>query len=111
MAFMPALFITLRVLFVLAICTALLVILQVWLCKRSLKLGLILPCGSFVITLFPTVFIALNMEVRPKNLLALGFFFLVYIIPTIIFGCVWLHYRGRQSIADDLRRMQIEDLE
>lgn len=111
MAIMPAILISLLVLFLFAACTALLVALQVWLCKRSLMLGLILPCGSFLFSLLPTALIALNVGIGPRNLLVLGLLFLVFNIPTVIFCCVWLHYRDRQSMEDDLKRMQIEDLE
>lgn len=38
--------------FMLLVPIALLVVLQVWLCKKSLKLGLILPILSFLLSLF-----------------------------------------------------------
>ena len=39
------------VLFMFALPIALMVALQVWLCKKSLKLGLILPCISLALSL------------------------------------------------------------
>ena len=32
-------------------------------------------------------------------------------IPTLIFGGIWLHYKNRKDLRDDLKRMRIEDLE
>ena len=37
--------------------------------------------------------------------------FLVTNIPTVVFGGIWLHYKGRRDTYEDLKRMRIEDLE
>ena len=68
---------------------ALLVVLQVWMCKKSLKLGLLLP----------------------GNLVVLVGIFLLANIPTFIFGGIWLYFKCRHDGLDALQRMQIEDLE
>ena len=36
--------------------------------------------------------------------------FLVSNIPTVVFGGIWLHYKGRRDTQDDLKRMRVEDL-
>lgn len=65
-----------RVLFVLLVSLlviALLVILQVWLCKKSIKLGLILPIISLVLSLPTTIFVAFNMVgAGPKNIIVIA---------------------------------------
>ena len=35
---------------------------------------------------------------------------LVSNIPTVVFGGIWLHYKGRRDTQDDLKRMRVEDL-
>lgn len=104
-----------RVLFVLLVSLlviALLVILQIWLCKKSTKLGLILPIISLVLSLPTTIFVAFNMVgAGPKNIIVIAVTFLASNILTIIFGGIWLHYKGRKDTLNDLKRMQIEDLE
>ncbi len=150
------------VLFVFALPIALMVALQVWLCKKSLKLGLILPCISLALSLilvlsmatFSTLTVTAGntmvtpigggatqspaqedyieipaqeedyvevpaqegvprqkTEFHPQTLLAVGVVFLVSNIPTVVFGGIWLHYKGRQDTLEDLKRMRIEDLE
>lgn len=47
----------------------LLVALQIWLCKKSLRLGLILPCISLAMSL----------------------------LLTVILGCIWLYYKGHRD--------------
>ena len=102
----------LLVLLVSLLVIALLVILQVWLCKKSTKLGLILPIISFVLSLPMTIFVAFNMVgAGPKNIIVIAVTFLASNILTIIFGGIWLHYKGRKDTLNDLKRMQIEDLE
>ena len=131
-------------LFILLLPVALLVALQVWLCRKNVKLGLILPglslALSLLLTLSLVVFSAVNMEVgggsirvmdengnviqeeiiepperkvefHPRTLMASGVVFLVSNIPTAVFGGIWLHYKGRRDTYEDLKRMQIEDLE
>ena len=77
-----------RVLFVLLVSLlviALLVILQVWLCKKSIKLGLILPIISLVLSLPTTIFVAFNMVgAGPKNIIVIAVTFcMVYPARTI----------------------------
>ena len=119
---------------------ALLVALQVWMCKKSVRLGLILPGISLALSLLLTLAIGLGVGVfsrggntlvvqdettgqiieqsyesdwqfEPAALLPAGLVFLVTNIPTVVFGGIWLHYKGRKDTADDLKRMKIEDLE
>lgn len=91
---------------------ALLVVLQVRLCKKSTKLGLILPAVSFVFSLLMTIFVVFNMVgAGPANIVVIAITFFAANIPTIIFGGIWLHYKGRKDTLNDLKRMQIEDLE
>lgn len=142
---------------------ALLVILQVWLCRKSLKLGVILPVLSLLTSLLLVLglagFTALgapnsgkltleengsiveqkvyqdgmvtvyngsgelidqypdsNGDPHPNQRLTSGAtvaaicVFLVANIPTVVFGGIWLHYKGLKNTHDSLKRMQIEDL-
>ena len=99
-------------LFAILLPVALLVALQVWLCKKSVKLGLILPGISLAVSLLLTALIAINLiGAGPRNLIAMAVIFLVANIPTVVFGGIWLHFKGRQDTMDDLKRMKIEDLE
>ena len=115
---------------------ALLVLLQVWLCKKSVRLGLILPGISLVLSMVLVFSMAAfgrigggALRVTDENgnviqeetikappikageVVAVGLVFLVSNIPTVVFGGVWLHYKGRKDTLDDLKRMRIEDLE
>ena len=99
-------------LFAILLPVALLVALQVWLCKKSVKLGLILPGISLAVSLLLTTLIAINLiGAVPRNLIAMAVIFLVANISTVVFGGIWLHFKGRQDTMDDLKRMKIEDLE
>ena len=99
-------------LFILVLPVALLVALQVWLCRKSLRLGLILPGLSLAISLLITLIIVFNMVgAGPRNLIVLALVLLVCNIPTVVYGGIWLHYKGRKETLDDLKRMRIEDLE
>ena len=130
-------------LFILLLPVALLMALQVWLCKKNLKLGLILPVLSLLLSLFivfsiPTYTTVGGSSVRaidengqiveipdyqykvgtwsemkklPNVLPTIVIVFLASNIPTVVFGGIWLHYKGRKDTADDLKRMKIEDLE
>lgn len=108
---MPTLGLIIMLLFLLLV-FALLVVLQVWLCKKNTKLGLILPGICLVFSLLLTLLLAINVVgAQLGNLLIIGVTFLVTNIPTMIFGGIWLHYKGRRDTLDDLRRMQINDLD
>ena len=147
-------------LFILLLPVALLVALQVWLCRKGKRLGLILPGISLALSLmlvfsmaaFSTLtvrggntlvsggadlvtasgdevpaqegeYIELpaqegvprgekeKTQFHPQGLIAAGAVFLVANIPTVVFGGIWLHYKGRRDTLDDLKRMRIEDLE
>ena len=91
---------------------ALLVVLQVWMCKKSLKLGLLLPGIFLVLGLMLTAVFAINaVGAMPGNLVVLVGIFLLANIPTFIFGGIWLYFKRRHDGLDALQRMQIEDLE
>ena len=154
---------------------ALLVALQVWLCRKSVRLGLILPALSLLFSLLIVFSIAAfngmgvgggslvleeNGEVVQETIyrngmvyvydgegnlieeypdpnvqealeasgdrnplqqtvggvslgaiLVLGVLFLVCNIPTLIFGGIWLHFKNRRDLWEDMKRMRIEDLE
>lgn len=123
-------------LFVIMLPIGLLVLLQVWLCKKSVRLGLILPGISLVLSMVLVFSMAafgrigggallvtdengnvIQEEtikappIKAGEVVAVGLVFLVSNIPTVVFGGVWLHYKGRKDTLDDLKRMRIEDLE
>lgn len=129
-------------LFMLLLPVALLIALQVWLCRKNVKLGIILPGLSLALSLFLTlslvVFGALSMsagggnvrvtdengnivqefiaperevEFHPRTLIAAGVVFLVSNVPTVVFGGIWLHYKGQRDTYENLKKMRIEDLE
>lgn len=118
---------------------ALLVALQVWLCRKSLKLGLILPAISLALSLLLALTVGAslmltraggtltvrdettgeiiqqedfesNVYTNPAALAGAGVLFLVGNIPTVVFGGIWLHYKGRRDTTADLKKMRIEDL-
>ena len=150
------------VLFMFMLPIALLVALQVWLCRKGKWLGLILPGISLALSLlmafsmaaFSTLTVGGNTmvsggavqvpaqeedyvespaqeedyvespaqegvsrgerektEFHPEGLIAAGVLFLVMNIPTVVFGGIWLHYKGRRDTLEDLKKMRIEDLE
>lgn len=118
---------------------ALLVALQVFLCRRGRKLGLILPVLSLVLSFVLTSVALINCvtpaaatmttvdengqmveEVLPQpdfypptggEIAALVALFLTCNIPTAAFGGIWLYYKNRHDFQDGLRRMNIQDLE
>ena len=128
------------ILFMFFLPIALLVALQVWLCRKSLKLGLILPALSLTLSLLLALTVGAslmltraggtltvrdevtgeiiqqedfesNVYTNPAALAGAGVLFLVGNIPTVVFGGIWLHYKGRRDTYEDLKRMRIEDLE
>lgn len=128
-------------LFIMMIPVALLVALQVWLCRKNVKLGIILPGLSLALSLLLTGVVGLSMGafsrvgntltvrdesdgkivyqeshesdtgIPPRALIAAGVAFLLTNIPTVTFGGIWLHYKGRRDTYEDLKKMRIEDLE
>lgn len=140
------------VLFMFMLPIALLVALQVWMCRKGKWLGLILPGISLALSLvmafsmaaFSTLTVGGNTmvsggavqvpaqeedyvespaqegvpggerektEFHPEGLITAGVLFLVMNIPTVVFGGIWLHYKGRRDTLEDLKKMRIEDLE
>ena len=114
--------------------------LQVFLCRKSRKLGLILPVLSLVLSFVLTSVALINCvtpaaaatmttvdengqmveEVIPQpdfypptggEIAALVALFLTCNIPTAAFGGIWLYYKNRHDFQDGLRRMNIQDLE
>lgn len=123
-------------LFVLLIPMSLLVMLQVWLCKKGRRLGLILPALSLLMSLLLVLSMGAftragvshisydesgnvtyeehydsGWQFATDKLLPITAVFLVGNIPTAVFGGIWLHYKGRRDTQDALERMRIEDLE
>ena len=120
---------------------ALLVVAQVWLSKRGKWLGLILPVLSLLLSLMLVFGVAAfqmggtggsylvvtdeqgnviqeehreeehEISLTPGAVGAIATLFLVSNIPQVVFGGIWLHYKGRRDVQDDLKRMKIEDLE
>ena len=122
-------------LFVIMLPIALLVALQVWLCRKGKRLGLILPGVSLALSLLLVFSIAAFGRIGGGNLrltdgngnviqeetvpasrlkaeevVAVGLVFLVSNIPTVVFGGIWLHYKGRRETLEDLKKMRTEDL-
>ena len=117
---------------------ALVIILQVVLCKKSRKLGLILPILTLLLSLLLTFSAAAiqgmrggstwvadeygnvthyeedeedQVKLTPQKVGAVAGVFLVSNIPTVVFGGIWLYYKNRRDFKDDLKKMKIEDLE
>ena len=126
-------------LFFLLLPVALVVVLQVWLCKKSKRLGLILPVLSLLLSLVLVFSVVAFQRVGGSGHLvvtdgdgniiqeeytesepdpltlgdvgAVAGVFLVSNIPTVVFGGIWLYYKNRRDFRDDLKKMKIEDLE
>ena len=124
-------------LFTMLIPIALLVMLQVWLCRRGKWLGVILPGLSLLLSLLLIFGITAfqgesgsamtdetgqvlqehhgqedhHMELTPGAVGAVAGLFLVSNIPTVVFGGIWLYYKNRRDFQEDLKKMKIEDLE
>lgn len=143
---------------------ALVIALQVWLCKRRTRwLGLILPGLSFLFSLLLVFSFASfglmtssgsggatleengqvlqqtitengmvtvydgegniidqypdpnaqenQSRISLETVLAVGGLFLVGNIPTVVLGGIWLHYKNRRDFQDEMRKMNIQDLE
>ena len=127
--------------FMMLVPIALLVVLQVWLCRKGRRLGLILPVLSLLLSLLLVVNLTgIQMyagvgtttvttygedgqiveqhheehergELTPGAMGSIAILFLVSNIPTVVFGGIWLHYKNRRDFQDDLKKMRIEDLE
>ncbi len=44
------------------------------------------------------------------ELAAAGGVFLVANIPTVVLGGIWLHYKTRQDLREEMKRMDLQDL-
>lgn len=126
-------------LFFILVPIGLLVAVQVWLCRKSLKLGLILPALSLALSLLLALTVGASLALtraggtvtvrdettgeivrqedfesdvytNPAALAGAGVLFLAANIPTVVFGGIWLHYKGRRDTVADLKKMRIEDL-
>ena len=116
---------------------ALVVALQVWLCRKGKWLGLILPA----ITLAMSLMICLSVvgfsavtgggsvqvtdgniveeyhreeehhQLQPADLAMVGGVFLVFNVPTLVLGGIWLYYKNRREWKEDMKKMNIQDLE
>ena len=49
--------------------------------------------------------------VRPGTALTAAGVFLVNNIPTVVLGGIWLHYKNRRDFQDEMKKMNIQDLE
>ena len=112
---------------------ALVVALQVWLCRKGKWLGLILPA----ITLAMSLMICLSVvgfsavtgggsvqvtdghgniveeyhreeehhQLQPADLAMVGGVFLVFNVPTLVLGGIWLYYKNRREWKEDLKKI------
>lgn len=123
---------------------ALLIVLQVWLCKKGRWLGLILPGISLILSLLMTFSLTAFTRVSAGGgavrvtdeagqviqeipvqeagtaqqfvmdrgvAIAAVSVFLAANIPTVVYGGIWLHYKGQRDTLEAVKRMRIEDLE
>ena len=116
---------------------ALVVALQVWLCKRRSRwLGLILPGLTLLVSLLILLSMAAFTQVGASELVhdehgavveehhtehwetlagmelaEVGGAFLVANIPTVVLGGIWLHYKNRRDLREEMKRMDLQDLE
>ena len=49
--------------------------------------------------------------VGPETVLTAAGVFLVNNIPTVVLGGIWLHYKNRRDFQDEMKKMNIQDLE
>ena len=116
---------------------ALLVALQVWLCRQRARwLGLILPVLSLVCSLLLVLSLAVftraagtltvydsqgnvvqqeqvesDQQPVADALAGAAVVFLVANIPTVVFGGIWLNSKTRRDLQEELRKMDLKDLE
>ena len=107
---------------------ALVLALQVWLCRRKNRwLGLILPGLSLAVSLLSllsmlafrgavggSMTVTENGQVVEETVTENGMT-TVYDgegnIPTVVLGGIWLHYKNRRDFQDEMKKMNIQDLE
>ena len=116
---------------------ALVILLQVWLCKRGKWPGLILPGLSLAVSLLLVLSLSAftyvgsgalqvtdehghtvyeehhqpQMQIQNGSLTRVGMLFVISNIPTAILGGIWLHYKKGRSWKEDLHKMNIQDLD
>ena len=116
---------------------ALAVALQVWLCKRRSRwLGLILPGLTLLASLLILLSMAAFTQVGASEVVydehgavveehhaehweaftgaelgAAGGVFLVANIPSVVLGGICLHYKNRRDLREEMKRMDLQDLE
>lgn len=116
----------------------LVLVLQVFLCRKGNRLGLILPALSFLLSLLITLTVAsfaymtsgtvtsqtsvdgqvVEQQVEevapsmtaPRQLLMVGGVFLVTNIPTAVLTGIWFYHKNRRDWKDELKKMDIQDL-
>lgn len=117
----------------------LVLVLQVFLCRKGNRLGLILPVLSFLLSLLITLSVAAFtmmgagtittqtisndgqvVEERveqvapsmtaPRQLLTVGGVFLVTNIPTAVLTGIWFYHKNRRDWRKELEQMDIQDL-
>ncbi len=127
------------VLFSVLVPVGLVLVLQVFLCRKGNRLGLILPVLSFLLSLFFTLSVGaftmmgagtLTMQtvsadgqvvetqveeveappVEPQQLLMVGGVFLVPNIPTAVLTGIWFYHKNRRDWKKELEKMDIQDL-
>ena len=50
-------------------------------------------------------------QLQPADLAMVGGVFLVFNVPTLVLGGIWLYYKNRREWKEDLKKMNIQDLE
>ena len=129
---------TVAAIFMMMVPIALLVALQVWLCRKGKRgLGLILPVLSLALSLvlclsmgaYSVVGVGGSEQLAPDGTVieyheeyhrtaltpgaaaTIAAVFLISNIPTVVLGGIWLHYKNKREWKEDLKRMNIQDLE
>lgn len=98
-----------------AVPTLLLSLLQLFLCRKELKWGRILPIFSAVVSVLLTLFVLLfciNATGAGSKalILVVPFALLVFNIPTLIY-CLIYRSAKEKFVREDLNRTRIDDLE
>ena len=102
--------------FYLPIPTLLLSFLQVYLCRRNLRRGLILPIVSAVFGVLAALAVGLLIGLNSLPTLGPSIVLLVLValvmfnIPTLVYFLIY-RYQKRRRDREDLDRMKIDDLE
>ena len=50
-------------------------------------------------------------QLQPADLAMVGGVFLVFNVPTLVLGGIWLYYKNRREWKEDMKKMNIQDLE